>query len=492
MSIQKIDNALRSYYSNNNENYLDKNEIGLFQRWCTNEGYNDSGVDEELKELECDDCGFLDFDPKHSLTNDQRKEMFTRLQSYNQHESPPKDTAQKPSVTNNLKLHADHNVSSLFDLRNGTQHQKSTKQICEKYCNELLSKTGDDKDLIAILAIGKSLKQPLFSYLIDTYERWRIDEFKSAKCNHDQKEQNAVNLSCERLWQQNAAFSKFIHNVDLLNPNKNMNYTLQTMINLSSSRIAPKLPLNRGIKIKDNLLEYIEYVIAFSKLLRAQLSDLQEIIPFQWDLWIIPNDITDESDDEYEFVQREIVKDIDGILKQNAINFNSMMSSSNDDKYRIVKQLTQTFSNAQRGTRMVFIIDRRKTPKDMLYVYQPPANINDDIATQHIDWLPEMNLCRSKKWIYPELNAFSRYEQMFVMSYHVNSVDCVRMYWCFNGWKTRFFMKDMWDIWPTSFFKQECYDMQTFERLNSLKAQLANEKDFDDKKFVQFYECVTT
>lgn len=154
--------------------------------------------------------------------------------------------------------------------------------------------------------------------------------------------------------------------------------------------------------------------------------------------------------------------------------FEQLNKKYNDDDY---KCNNNSFENDPHLRRICIIIDRRNSKQnDMLYVFEPPANVN----TVHSKHLPESYFNASRECILPGI-GYNEGKQdyssvldhkglpncktlhvgsglggyQFTLSFHIESVDEIKCYLFFQGWISRFLPQDMIDVWPLWFVENK-------------------------------------
>eukprot|EP01083_Nonionella_stella_P021940 60706_1 len=101
-SFQKIDSALGQYYQEFGAyDYFDNDGFGKFWRFCKDEEFDPTEVDQELATDNESDCGYLDFDTDFPFRNEpneseKRTQMFRILQHCHRHGAPPPLPSNKP------------------------------------------------------------------------------------------------------------------------------------------------------------------------------------------------------------------------------------------------------------------------------------------------------------------------------------------------------------------------------------------------------------
>mmetsp|Transcript_54052 Transcript_54052/g.86523 ORF Transcript_54052/g.86523 Transcript_54052/m.86523 type:complete len:477 (+) Transcript_54052:54-1484(+) len=197
------------------------------------------------------------------------------------------------------------------------------------------------------------------------------------------------------------------------------------------------------------------------------------------------------------------------------------------------KAQKQTKANKKKSHRRVMtIVDRRNTYYDFrvhetkeeeaLKRNEPPLiecekgkkrrHISDDLYFYEVenrygdipdDYIQERLLFNTQQWLLPFCRirneaenkieydggaSYGWHSQVFLLSFHVNSSDDVKVYWYLNGDLMRFLPNNMLDIWPLYFYKDR--DKKWKKEVSELsKEQIKKEWKLKvtDKVFQQYY-----
>ena len=119
-----------------------------------------------------------------------------------------------------------------------------------------------------------------------------------------------------------------------------------------------------------------------------------------------------------------------------------------------------------------------------IHFYKVPKQI---LYKDHYQYLMSViSFYFSKQILLPKIKGdsigiYERLFNIFCVSYHLKSDNCISAYWCFNGKQLRFYPCDMINLWPKFFEKAQI--------TISKESMLCN--TFKNDQFDRFYEDTT-
>ena len=375
------------------------------------------------------------------------------------------------------------------------------KKIYSLQCPLLVEHSNPDKGYAwletAVLARYNDI--PLISYIIDTYNRYRIDNaFIDKEEIQDIKPYRFISL---------VPFYKELYDQDRRGTRiKSLFEELLVGVGeyLHGFRFQPPVPLNLDIdqKFTDNVGDILIYIYAVSQMLNSVIKkekkgDFDPIMPFQFDLAIIPwirnVDIKTEidymmhSDDksssdsdcsEDEATDHEVEDAIPNYPIIEALDTHHVRRVS----FKIQKatlqskhltQIAARFGQEFKAIKMfhrgrhVMVVNRRETEEDDIYIYSPRLSskgasktwydriekhfVNESLIYKTRQCLIP-GLDTEKKWNYghgPHTGA--RDKNMIILSFHMISKEVLRCYLYIKGGVTRFEAKDLATLLPKYF-----------------------------------------
>ena len=425
-------------------------------------------------------------------------------------------------IKNNTEL----NVES--DLRNLDESQ-IIKQLIKKSNfnrNDIENIfTSFGKSFIKILALSKKNNFPLLILIIDNFNRYCV-------ANNDRDGEKLVSEFVEEF------ITKFEFHDDT--QQQDVKKLIDDVIKDFFYRIGKYLASQTASRplIDDDPNDYIECKLCFDEYLMQDENEefwlKNDTYPIQIDFWIIPRKTTysmEDNDDQYKFadyikggqpgeddddddddkcdnmeILEECVKN--ATVDEKIGDIAEKLGSHKIEYYAATMKKEFTASgfgqhfndflegkNVNTGKRQEFmrnhryivIYDRRN---DKLYIFKAIKGF-DELTTDRLMYQYQ-SLYLSSKSVLPnkygqKVHGNKGYNHdiglfdtlcgsMFGFSYHLQSEDTVRVYWCSQGTPCRFFNNDMIKIWPT-YFKEN----KTAVR-DELKEQIEKSKSFSDKE----------
>eukprot|EP01084_Bolivina_argentea_P311079 538415_1 len=543
MSIDRINVCLARYYKQFGRDYHDDvNKSGKFKAYCDENGFDDDGVEEEMK-TNADECQLVDFDNNFPLPyQPENKEaaIFEILkESYQDAEAffyPIRINLKPP-----LKLQQK-------DFQISEQQIKKTQTILEKQLKTIWdNEFANDKDILKILSVSFIINKPYIQYLVDMYLRDRIKSLS-----------NGLNIAD---WiQQNKHFKQLLtmsNGAAIVNGAKS---AIQTFF----SRVCPCIIYPPEYKIRDSLEKISEYILAIVSFVNSLARQKNTTCPFQVDNCIIFNstedtmqmaefvgddddkdaeiDEKDDKKDPYSIgdIKAKLVKeklkylaarisdskynmglpDISALSHDSSSGSTQVTTSSrfthqfNEFKNNILskKYKGKAFNDYPRNKRFITVVDRRRKKhenktflldSDEVIFFEPPSNCN----TFPVNRSPLWGFDSSRTCIIPNIgydNGIHETEiqtqihskcscngKLMVLSFHVESSEEIKCYCYINGQVTRFFAKDILDVLPL-FFIENKQNKEFVQSKTAKKSVKYVREKLIDLPFESFYQEYTT
>eukprot|EP01084_Bolivina_argentea_P086742 156757_1 len=300
-----------------------------------------------------------------------------------------------------------------------------------------------DLAIFKVLAIGEKNNLPLLMYLIDMFHRWRLKAYLAPKSKH-----HKLNVTVDDFFVDTEIENK---------SNENMSDTYRQAIKACIHRngICPLLQLNIRPKIHDSAQIYTKYCLAVLQSVNAMIpmQNLSIHFPAQIDVWIIPKHIVSENDE----TERKRFQNTDNLQTMDIVYENVNTSA----QILLLGKIIKNVLNKNRK-RMVMMFDRVKDNKDVLHAFLPKnaQNIpNTNLLRESMINLTKLEILPSKTGDINEdtINSHSDWANscMFILSLHLYNDNEIGMYWHFNGSCSRFYVEDMFNLWPLYFKKNK-------------------------------------
>ena len=282
-------------------------------------------------------------------------------------------------------------------------------------------------------------------------------------------------------------------------------------------RIFHPIDFSKIVIFEDDVTKYIQYFIAMNhavETLSLNNGVTYQFCPFHLDLWIIPRKVvnaaasaTDEEDDDEKkadvFVDN--IGNIENRLKERKWTYKRLkhpVRQKNDpvgvpglrlkdvflEGFKTMLGDSNPENGIKRNQRVIVFVDRRNTDSDhpdLIYVAQHDEERFREIST---DFLPETFHWSTKKGLFPGKPNESHTGWKFVVSWHVESTDVMRVYWQFGHWLTRFFPMDTLYLWPRWFTAMN--SVQESE-IKPLRQALRRMKVSHEGRFERWFEQTT-
>merc|ERR1712087_732934 len=92
--------------------------------------------------------------------------------------------------------------------------------------------------------------------------------------------------------------------------------------------------------------------------------------------------------------------------------------------------------------------------------------------------------CTTKRCLFP-VNTSDKSDFPFVISWHAEQANLVRVYWQFGSWTTRFFPMDAVRLWPMWFHDGDGTELKAYEKRVRMIRQVV------DDEFQEWFEQTT-
>eukprot|EP01084_Bolivina_argentea_P252469 423779_1 len=371
------------------------------------------------------------------------------------------------------------------------------KGLMEKYCASLL----DDNNLIYLHMICYTIEKPFFSWIMDTFDRFKIDY----NPNYD----NINPLFFDKIC---PLFGKYLEELSVKNQ-MDFDRIIPDAMHKYNEHILSGFDFKPKYKISDNYYQFISNVFGINKVVKKLVNDKQ-IYPFQLDVWIIPNEIITNDYQTYE-EKKQCADDVEeAVLGRDDYGESYYEQDEYENKHEKKENLKYVFDinnhnkiidwiedsfeqkeiiKIEKNMRYILMIDRRKEIIPYCLIHSHKDNINNNYC-----YFNELYFENSKNFIFvtedeDKDNDWSLYENnrhIFGLSYHIINKHSIKIYWNIGNKKSRFKMSDLWNIWPM-YFNDKLNDLH-IKVLNDIK-QLTNEvSDLPDHEFNAFYQCITS
>eukprot|EP01084_Bolivina_argentea_P061418 112241_1 len=552
-SVKKIDKALYLYYKTQitdykQEDYFQDN-VGKFEIFCQDNGFEDNDVGEELRSGDADDCVLLDFDDHFPLPEnitDKNSAIYKILKHCLEYGVPPSHSLGPHISISELFITA-QDGNNEFDKR-----VNETKNIYKSLCPELEKHISNDH-FWRVATVGRLNNHlPLTVLLADSYSRDRIqcylrrDKFLTIK---EWVETSPITKNAKK------------HHEDIINT-----------LNEYFLRYNSKISFAQMKQINESIERFSAPVLAMTALVN-QIIDWEGVtpLPFQADLMIIPplpvnntddadfddnddndddDDVDDDTDDNGDVVEQkrqDIIGNIEKRLKYQGThpyatnkeeksdvksprNFslrprplptgrgNDPYESDSDEEKNdfhddatgrkikfntangylnvyqdLLSQLFQSITDIHKQ-RFCLVVDLREE-KTSVHMYQPSTSkvINN---VQLVEYLMQLSYdCvlpgNTKLQNMVESNTITgrnAESQVFILSYQVIAQNKVRCYWYREAQISRFMPDDIVELWPLYFRENDVQSVML--QLNQDKEQSQKKQNYKlvDEEFDQFYE----
>eukprot|EP00484_Ammonia_sp_Unknown_P001417 CAMPEP_0197021786 /NCGR_PEP_ID=MMETSP1384-20130603/2703_1 /TAXON_ID=29189 /ORGANISM="Ammonia sp." /LENGTH=459 /DNA_ID=CAMNT_0042449693 /DNA_START=21 /DNA_END=1400 /DNA_ORIENTATION=+ len=414
-----------------------------------------------------------------------------------------------------------------------------------------LTKEDHDKSFMLTAALGRRNQLPLVSYVVDTFNRYRIQQLLHGK--DSSKDYTAADFTADVPYYQ-----------------EKENFHVHSVLSTFQTRFVPKLQLEPLAVFTDSAEDILRYIYGTSQMIQTVLarevakensgvnaddvSDVDQIIPFQFDLVIVPKgskqskqmqqfehvDITDsegddddDDDDDDDEEEDDEAKQADNIgdilprLEEHAIaaEIFEIEQKTLDQNGMIYRTLNDHFRKVSKGrnARYVMVVDRRDDAKetgndndngkddekqpakkkngaDTLYMYSPKckakgaSKVDEHFHELHKDLVEESLVFKTTKCLIPGVSdgidphLGCKNLNVITLSFHVLRIDLVKCYIYINGGGSRFEPSDLINILPKHFAKPPAKD-----------SSLVDEQQLDklfplqlrDKNFDEWYKRTT-
>eukprot|EP01083_Nonionella_stella_P039060 106223_1 len=357
----------------------------------------------------------------------------------------------------------------------------ATKELYAKQCPGLMH-TEPQTAMFKVLTAGQKIGRPLLLFLCDSYNRYRIQQFKKQQLLQLQNKNARVKILSIQQWiKTDPTIQK------ITNSNPKRERLLKSAMDTFYSRFNSPIRFGSIERINDCIRPFALYVeevlYLIQQLLLQKIGDAGP--PFQIDIWIIPKAIAnkeekedesedDEADDESKTSDEY---DIDKSLDTHKLPYVTHCRKESDRTRVFYDNLYAKFKQVDgmkdekdypRNKRFCIIADRRTHDQedmrsqvgDTLYMYQTAKG--KDVPNDH---LYEKYIQNSAECVLPssdhcdEVTAKTGSSKYFMLSFHVDAEDEIRCYLYHKSQFVRFYPHDILDVWPC-FFVQSANNEQ--------------------------------
>lgn len=432
------------------------------------------------------------------------------------------------------------------DYDKWNEKKKKTRQIYLKQC-PLLIKADQDETLMNTATLGRDNKMPLISYFVDTFNRYRINQFTN----------NGKVIDTNKFTDSLPFYKK-------LQKSEQKGTKVHSILETYQARFAPKLTLSpqQHLKFdKEKVEDILRYIYGVSQMIDGIIKNNNvhdsedDIIPFQFDLVLLPfgghdkinnddgweavdvsdEELTSDSDEEPEeeygdnsSKKNDKIGKIEPRLKKyniKHVKFQIEQKQLNSNASAVIKRkFNEKFKEIRKGRngRYVMIVDRRdetqanknnKTSDDKIYIYSPKCedNNNDEKKDKdkddekkdgheyyhkiHKKYVEESLVYKTTKCLIPGLNEHlidphlgCKDPNLITLSFHILSSDVIKCYLYLNGGGTRFEATDLINILPKHFKKQPPAHSKL---LDNDQLEVEFPLKLKDPKFQEWYKATT-
>ena len=407
-------------------------------------------------------------------------------------------------------------LSSLTNDSLSTDEITHARYIIQSYCPDLLKPNDDDgfttnnsnynNAIVTMIAWAKHLRIPLLSWIMNVHHRSIINDQINPSCSYIKYTMdNRVDYIAHEPYDvdiTNYYLMQYLHQ-----NSPKLHHLFKHSVSTFSRHLF-QYPVTQNlfttIKYDDDFYDYCHlttYLFDAVDRLTKRWTAYRSTVPFQMDVWIIPKNVISPMTDKLraQYLVQGYCKDIDTFntipteLIQLILQFFGTYDiignikeklqlneeAGNIEEYRfweedgygpaLGKSITyKTFysQNAQRnlcGKRYVLIIDRRPENVSEVHYYRSL----DVIHTECLDYFKCPNFFYSAKCVLPgdpkqepqkNIGLFDHVNgYMFGLSFHVNSIGSMDLYWSRHGSAYRMNGDDMIHIWPKYFVAKPSY-----------------------------------
>jgi len=509
---------------------LDLNLLDAFQQFLDSEQFEDEQLDEEFQGPE-EDSFFLDW-LRENKGIEEGAEVLTTIwrdlvDAYNEKETADESPAYYWKHSKEVKtfnIEVDQSTLGVLDQEMDAQAQ------CLKAADQ-----GDlDRATLSILQIGRQNRMPLFMWLADAFNRYRLQRRKYYKERMKPKDfSNKFDDKSALEFVQNKCkgFDKWLQEYQP-KQRKQFMEKCQAAISVYFRRIIIQPPMvsrrSPDILIDDKLQVICGYIMQMYALIEGlclkpePTNDGSGVVqaaipslPYQMDVVIVPQQSFRTDDDEEDGYED------DGKEEGDEGDIGSIEERLKGEKYekvgiqwmqtkRKLMPKLQALVNQQKFQRSVVIIDRRKAQSgdkaggdDVCYFYKPSDKHKACVFEQdQTKFLPESLLINSRTCLIPSPKpppakpistlSVETNPAFLTLQFHVYSADETRVYLSYDGWGTRFFIEDLRHYLPEFFVKkqrEEAEKLFTEEKYKDFKKRYERTKDMcPDERFEDFYK----
>eukprot|EP01083_Nonionella_stella_P000688 1954_1 len=511
-TFEAINHCLGEYYSSMGDDtyYDDDNKLGKFLFYCTENGLEETDLQEELEENDAEDCMYLEFAqdafgqnrfPFHKEIEDeqqQMEQMHSILQYIYRNNEPPKC----------IKEIAD------FELEVTTNDTQKTSKLYQSQVFQMLGALGlKDSALMELLTIGvRNNDLSFLNSIVDSYSRDCI-----AAAN-DKKRPRKLHVHD---WVQNNTFLKALHQK---NESKVLSFT--GAVNSYLYRIVPKLQMEQLYHVRDDIQQIAQYIVIGTHLIQHILNDPNVTPPFMMDMIVaakatievkdgsdlpdLGDDTDTESDDDDEDDHEDRKEELEeeeekGHFSDKIGNIDAKLSNEKlvfvtldidphtlGNTVSLTRQLVTTYRQFKKELepqnvihypsrqRFNVVIDRRNGDNDSWTFFDPPGNCNQMPNKPHV---PEWYFSASRQCLIPSgtydagkgnedgvIHALSQTNgQVVTLSFHVEAADQIKCYLIYEGQTARFYAQDILEVFP------KIFDMEYRNNAQFIKSDEAKE-----------------
>eukprot|EP01084_Bolivina_argentea_P119406 211716_1 len=362
--------------------------------------------------------------------------------------------------------------------------------------------------IYAIIQIGKQNRnQPLLMYLVDAYNRYRIQKRKKVmlklqKEGYNSKEvltlfnQKFRDIQPNKFIQQKCkGIEKWLTNHTVNQKTKFLEMCAGAICVFKRNLLYAPPMFCRIAFINDDIITISEYIFQSYFFIEQFIQQNNSQLPTQIDLIIIPKNYelkvwedSDEESDDSECKVSEYIISIGNINERlrdthnKCGPFDIVPATANSILLQSINTICRRHRRCQRS---IFIIDRRENNDntDKCYGFQPNVlytNPCHDFERNESKLLDESLIDNLRTLILPkgndkyDINVNIHKSFGLTFSFHCFSSNEIRVYLFNNGWGTRFFIQDIKYFLPYFFVNGQ------HEKLKNVFARVEN-KEFADK-----------
>ena len=378
-------------------------------------------------------------------------------------------------------------IISMIDFTASKKEIEFTKKIYEDQCPGLVPCRQEYRafNLCKVSTYGRKNELPLFTLILDSYMRDRI--------NHYYEYKEHLSLTD---WENEY---KTLTNLTKYSNNSMVKDILKSSICFGPKHYISFLRIDGMVIIDDSISIYADFIAECISFINSLIDEVSP--PFQIELMIIPKKLVDEdedsdedsddsSDSEWPFDTNadndpydpfKAMPDISKNLQELKLAYQHETLLGDHCPSGIFHKLMRSFK-AELDTsyphkhRLCIVVDRRRKDTE-IFMFEP--NIYNAFPKDRVDeWCFEA----SYRCIIPGKEAYDRVTAkrpngyLFDLSLHVQDIDIIKCYLYTRGCVSRFFPVDVYKLFP-SLFNMEREDNQSFLTSEKNKGRMERIRD---------------